>query len=155
MADDFGFFSSSESGAAEAPEEDPAAAFLAQQESEIAGIENDEGFSTAEGAPGGGTQETGEPLGECEGQGAPPGRGKRAGAYGDGRRQPGWPQASRAAGGPRHGVRGGGGRLCLAPVRSGDIGRERLESGMGREPPFRSRLPEDISSGSEQGPRVT
>lgn len=26
-------------------EEDPAAAFLAQQESEIAGIENDEGFS--------------------------------------------------------------------------------------------------------------
>lgn len=44
MADDFGFFSSSESGAAEAAEEDPAAAFLAQQESEIAGIENDEGF---------------------------------------------------------------------------------------------------------------
>uniref|UniRef100_A0A8D0GPT6 Clathrin light chain n=1 Tax=Sphenodon punctatus TaxID=8508 RepID=A0A8D0GPT6_SPHPU len=47
MADDFGFFSSSESGA---PEEDPAAAFLAQQESEIAGIENDEGFGAAEGA---------------------------------------------------------------------------------------------------------
>ncbi|XP_040821591.1 clathrin light chain B isoform X2 [Ochotona curzoniae] len=45
MADDFGFFSSSEGGAAEAAEEDPAAAFLAQQESEIAGIENDEGFS--------------------------------------------------------------------------------------------------------------
>ncbi|XP_069332247.1 clathrin light chain B isoform X3 [Eulemur rufifrons] len=44
MADDFGFFSSSESGAPEALEEDPAAAFLAQQESEIAGIENDEGF---------------------------------------------------------------------------------------------------------------
>ncbi|XP_077182461.1 clathrin light chain B isoform X2 [Paroedura picta] len=52
MADDFGFFSSSESGAAEAPEEDPAAAFLAQQESEIAGIENDEGFSAAEGGLG-------------------------------------------------------------------------------------------------------
>ncbi|XP_060096191.1 clathrin light chain B isoform X1 [Heteronotia binoei] len=52
MADDFGFFSSSESGAAEVPEEDPAAAFLAQQESEIAGIENDEGFSTAEGGLG-------------------------------------------------------------------------------------------------------
>ncbi|KAK2118472.1 hypothetical protein P7K49_005359 [Saguinus oedipus] len=50
MADDFGFFSSSESGAPEAAEEDPAAAFLAQQESEIAGIENDEGF----GAPAGG-----------------------------------------------------------------------------------------------------
>uniref|UniRef100_G3U1R1 Clathrin light chain n=1 Tax=Loxodonta africana TaxID=9785 RepID=G3U1R1_LOXAF len=50
MADDFGFFSSSESGALEAAEEDPAAAFLAQQESEIAGIENDEGF----GAPAGG-----------------------------------------------------------------------------------------------------
>lgn len=30
------------------PEEDPAAAFLAQQESEIAGIENDEGFSILE-----------------------------------------------------------------------------------------------------------
>uniref|UniRef100_A0A671F134 Clathrin light chain n=1 Tax=Rhinolophus ferrumequinum TaxID=59479 RepID=A0A671F134_RHIFE len=50
MADDFGFFSSSLSGAPEAAEEDPAAAFLAQQESEIAGIENDEGF----GAPAGG-----------------------------------------------------------------------------------------------------
>uniref|UniRef100_A0A8C8RXD6 Clathrin light chain n=1 Tax=Pelusios castaneus TaxID=367368 RepID=A0A8C8RXD6_9SAUR len=48
MADDFGFFSSSESGA---PEEDPAAAFLAQQESEIAGIENDEGFGAADGGP--------------------------------------------------------------------------------------------------------
>lgn len=49
MAEDFGFFSSSESGAREAAEEDPAAAFLAQQESEIAGIENDPGF----GAPAG------------------------------------------------------------------------------------------------------
>ncbi|XP_025903354.1 clathrin light chain B isoform X1 [Nothoprocta perdicaria] len=46
MADDFGFFSSSEGAAAE---EDPAAAFLAQQESEIAGIENDEGFGPTEG----------------------------------------------------------------------------------------------------------
>ncbi|XP_025779388.1 clathrin light chain B isoform X3 [Puma concolor] len=53
MADDFGFFSSSESGAPEAAEEDPAAAFLAQQESEIAGIENDEGFGAPDsGAPG-------------------------------------------------------------------------------------------------------
>ncbi|ERE80168.1 clathrin light chain B-like protein [Cricetulus griseus] len=52
MAEDFGFFSSSESGAPEAAEEDPAAAFLAQQESEIAGIENDPGF----GAPAGGGQ---------------------------------------------------------------------------------------------------
>lgn len=53
MADDFGFFSSSESGAPEAAEEDPAAAFLAQQESEIAGIENDEGFGApALGQPG-------------------------------------------------------------------------------------------------------
>nr|XP_006199018.1 clathrin light chain B isoform X2 [Vicugna pacos] len=50
MADDFGFFSSSESGAPEAAEEDPAAAFLAQQESEIAGIENDEGFGAAAGS---------------------------------------------------------------------------------------------------------
>ncbi|XP_071614751.1 clathrin light chain B isoform X1 [Heliangelus exortis] len=46
MADDFGFFSSSEGAAAE---EDPAAAFLAQQESEIAGIENDEGFGPTDG----------------------------------------------------------------------------------------------------------
>nr|XP_012636981.1 clathrin light chain B isoform X2 [Microcebus murinus] len=45
MADDFGFFASPESGAPAALEEDPAAAFLAQQESEIAGIENDEGFA--------------------------------------------------------------------------------------------------------------
>ncbi|CAH2277411.1 clathrin light chain B [Pelobates cultripes] len=44
MSDDFGFFSSSEAGAPAETEEDPAAAFLAQQESEIAGIENDEGF---------------------------------------------------------------------------------------------------------------
>ncbi|NWV37688.1 CLCB protein, partial [Brachypodius atriceps] len=54
MADDFGFFSSSEGAGAE---EDPAAAFLAQQESEIAGIENDEGFGPTDGeaaaAPGG------------------------------------------------------------------------------------------------------
>ncbi|XP_051790145.1 clathrin light chain B isoform X1 [Erpetoichthys calabaricus] len=48
MADDFGFFSSSDNGAP--VEEDPAAAFLAQQESEIAGIENDEGFGALEGA---------------------------------------------------------------------------------------------------------
>ncbi|XP_068933756.1 clathrin light chain B isoform X4 [Petaurus breviceps papuanus] len=49
MADDFGLFSGS--GAAGPAEEDPAAAFLAQQESEIAGIENDdEGFEGAEGA---------------------------------------------------------------------------------------------------------
>uniref|UniRef100_A0A8C5MDH5 Clathrin light chain n=1 Tax=Leptobrachium leishanense TaxID=445787 RepID=A0A8C5MDH5_9ANUR len=47
MSDDFGFFSSSESGAGAETEEDPAAAFLAQQESEIAGIENDEGFGAA------------------------------------------------------------------------------------------------------------
>nr|XP_020765972.1 clathrin light chain B [Odocoileus virginianus texanus] len=53
MADDFGFFSSSESGAPEAAEEDPAAAFLAQQESEIAGIENDEGFGAPAGGQGG------------------------------------------------------------------------------------------------------
>ncbi|XP_061473516.1 clathrin light chain B isoform X2 [Rhineura floridana] len=69
MADDFGFFSSSESGAAEAAEEDPAAAFLAQQESEIAGIENDEGFSTADGAAGGG-QEAEEMSADFDGTGA-------------------------------------------------------------------------------------
>ncbi|XP_043844021.1 clathrin light chain B isoform X2 [Dromiciops gliroides] len=49
MADDFGLFSGS--GGPGPAEEDPAAAFLAQQESEIAGIENDdEGFGGAEGA---------------------------------------------------------------------------------------------------------
>ncbi|XP_018603123.1 clathrin light chain B isoform X2 [Scleropages formosus] len=47
MADDFAFFSSSDNGAP-AVEEDPAAAFLAQQESEIAGIENDDGFGILE-----------------------------------------------------------------------------------------------------------
>ncbi|XP_069507561.1 clathrin light chain B isoform X2 [Ambystoma mexicanum] len=50
MADDFGFFSSSsENGVPGEPEEDPAAAFLAQQESDIAGIENDEGFGVIDG----------------------------------------------------------------------------------------------------------
>ncbi|XP_042196061.1 clathrin light chain A isoform X2 [Callorhinchus milii] len=48
MADDIGFFSS-DNGTAGSAEEDPAAAFLAQQESEIAGIENDEGFSILDG----------------------------------------------------------------------------------------------------------
>ncbi|XP_040860272.1 clathrin light chain A isoform X8 [Ochotona curzoniae] len=46
-----------------AGEEDPAAAFLAQQESEIAGIENDEAFAILDGgAPG--PQAHGEPPGE-------------------------------------------------------------------------------------------
>nr|XP_033783620.1 clathrin light chain B [Geotrypetes seraphini] len=47
MADDFGFFSSSSDSAAALgePDEDPAAAFLAQQESEMAGIEGAEGRS--------------------------------------------------------------------------------------------------------------
>lgn len=45
-----------------AGEEDPAAAFLAQQESEIAGIENDEAFAILDGgAPG--PQPHGEPPG--------------------------------------------------------------------------------------------
>lgn len=45
-----------------AGEEDPAAAFLAQQESEIAGIENDEAFAILDGgAPG--SQPHGEPPG--------------------------------------------------------------------------------------------
>ncbi|KAJ7316567.1 hypothetical protein JRQ81_002729 [Phrynocephalus forsythii] len=73
MADDFGFFSSSESGAAEAAEEDPAAAFLAQQESEIAGIENDEGFgaaTAADGALGGSPGEAGEAPAEVRSAGA-------------------------------------------------------------------------------------
>ncbi|XP_004711081.1 clathrin light chain A isoform X2 [Echinops telfairi] len=49
-------------GVAGAGEEDPAAAFLAQQESEIAGIENDEAFAILDGgAPG--PQPHGEPLG--------------------------------------------------------------------------------------------
>uniref|UniRef100_A0A2K5VSZ4 Clathrin light chain n=1 Tax=Macaca fascicularis TaxID=9541 RepID=A0A2K5VSZ4_MACFA len=49
-------------GVAGAGEEDPAAAFLAQQESEIAGIENDEAFAILDGgAPG--PQPHGEPGG--------------------------------------------------------------------------------------------
>uniref|UniRef100_A0A5F9CHP8 Clathrin light chain n=1 Tax=Oryctolagus cuniculus TaxID=9986 RepID=A0A5F9CHP8_RABIT len=49
-------------GLAGAGEEDPAAAFLAQQESEIAGIENDEAFAILDGgAPG--PQPHGEPPG--------------------------------------------------------------------------------------------
>uniref|UniRef100_A0A3L7HUW6 Clathrin light chain n=1 Tax=Cricetulus griseus TaxID=10029 RepID=A0A3L7HUW6_CRIGR len=66
MAEDFGFFSSSESGAPEAAEEDPAAAFLAQQESEIAGIENDPGF----GAPAGGGQVASAQPGLASGAGS-------------------------------------------------------------------------------------
>uniref|UniRef100_A0A8C6YZJ1 Clathrin light chain n=1 Tax=Nothoprocta perdicaria TaxID=30464 RepID=A0A8C6YZJ1_NOTPE len=66
MADDFGFFSSSEGAAAE---EDPAAAFLAQQESEIAGIENDEGFGPTEGeaAPAAAPADAGERRGRARG----------------------------------------------------------------------------------------
>ncbi|XP_075756805.1 clathrin light chain B isoform X6 [Pelodiscus sinensis] len=61
MAESCGRFSPPES----APEEDPAAAFLAQQESEIAGIESDPGFGAAAGGPeqspetGAGFEETG------------------------------------------------------------------------------------------------
>ncbi|XP_008264909.1 clathrin light chain A isoform X3 [Oryctolagus cuniculus] len=52
-------------GLAGAGEEDPAAAFLAQQESEIAGIENDEAFAILDGgAPG--PQPHGEPPGGPE-----------------------------------------------------------------------------------------
>ncbi|XP_025955151.1 clathrin light chain A isoform X2 [Dromaius novaehollandiae] len=39
----------SDNGALDGAEEDPAAAFLAQQENEIAGIENDEGYSILDG----------------------------------------------------------------------------------------------------------
>ncbi|KAK0145370.1 Clathrin light chain A [Merluccius polli] len=47
--DDFDMLSAPASGNGAGPEEDPAAAFLAQQESDIAGIENDEGFSILDG----------------------------------------------------------------------------------------------------------
>lgn len=61
-------------GVAGAGEEDPAAAFLAQQESEIAGIENDEAFAILDGgAPG--PQPHGEPPG---------GPGESAGSFGAG-----------------------------------------------------------------------
>ncbi|XP_043920239.1 clathrin light chain A-like isoform X1 [Protopterus annectens] len=53
--DDFEMFNAPQNvtGNGVSPEEDPAAAFLAQQESEIAGIENDEGFSILDsGEPG-------------------------------------------------------------------------------------------------------
>lgn len=43
--DDFDMLNAPAAGNGVGVEEDPAAAFLAQQESEIAGIENDEGFS--------------------------------------------------------------------------------------------------------------
>ncbi|XP_061888564.1 clathrin light chain A isoform X3 [Entelurus aequoreus] len=43
--DDFDMLNSPAAGNGVCSDEDPAAAFLAQQESEIAGIENDEGFS--------------------------------------------------------------------------------------------------------------
>lgn len=93
MADDFGFFSSSESGAAEAAEEDPAAAFLAQQENEIAGIENDEGFSCAEGAARGSQEAAGEPQSERAGRG---GGGRAGGSYMKGTRT--WPAQARRRG---------------------------------------------------------
>ncbi|KAM4819593.1 clathrin light chain B isoform 1-T1 [Thomomys bottae] len=62
MADDFGFFSSPDGGVPEAAagtEEDPAAAFLAQQESELAGIENDDQAFAA--APAGGQVASAQP----------------------------------------------------------------------------------------------
>nr|XP_046164872.1 clathrin light chain A-like isoform X2 [Oncorhynchus gorbuscha] len=43
--DEFDMLSAPQAAAGNGTDEDPAAAFLAQQESEIAGIENDEGFS--------------------------------------------------------------------------------------------------------------
>ncbi|XP_020508437.1 clathrin light chain A isoform X3 [Labrus bergylta] len=47
--DDFDMLNAPSAGNGVGSEEDPAAAFLAQQESEIAGIENDEGFSILDG----------------------------------------------------------------------------------------------------------
>lgn len=47
--DDFDMLNAPTAGNGVGSEEDPAAAFLAQQESEIAGIENDEGFSILDG----------------------------------------------------------------------------------------------------------
>lgn len=65
--DDFDMLSAPQNNAGNgvgAEEEDPAAAFLAQQESEIAGIENDEGFSILDGGdlPQGLTDGTGERI---------------------------------------------------------------------------------------------
>lgn len=47
--DDFDMLNAPAAGNGVGLDEDPAAAFLAQQESEIAGIENDEGFSILDG----------------------------------------------------------------------------------------------------------
>ncbi|XP_023189676.1 clathrin light chain A isoform X2 [Xiphophorus maculatus] len=47
--DDFDMLNAPAAGNGVGSDEDPAAAFLAQQESEIAGIENDEGFSILDG----------------------------------------------------------------------------------------------------------
>lgn len=96
MADDFGFFSSSEGAGAE---EDPAAAFLAQQESEIAVIENDEGFGPTDG----------ESATAPAGQAAPPEPGERRAGPARGVR---WLRARRARSGLSchpHGCKGG---LC-------------------------------------------
>lgn len=107
MADDFGFFSSSESGAPEAAEEDPAAAFLAQQESEIAGIENDEGF----GAPAGGQAALAQPGAAGAGESAP---GLEPGAEGS----PGVPGQRSPGPGPRS---SGEGLLSTARSRPGAV----------------------------------
>lgn len=47
--EDFDMLNAPAAGNGVGSDEDPAAAFLAQQESEIAGIENDEGFSILDG----------------------------------------------------------------------------------------------------------
>ncbi|KAM4604189.1 clathrin light chain A [Polymixia lowei] len=61
--DDFDMLNAPAAGNGVGSEEDPAAAFLAQQESEIAGIENDEGFSILDG--GEVPSSLGEPAGDA------------------------------------------------------------------------------------------
>lgn len=100
MADDFGFFSSSEGAGAE---EDPAAAFLAQQESEIAGIENDEGFGPTDG----------EAAAAPGGQAAPPEQGEHA--------RGGRPAALPLAAGGLPTLWGNGGLCPLLPRRQGRV----------------------------------
>lgn len=103
-----------DNGALDGAEEDPAAAFLAQQENEIAGIENDEGYSILESGEvpaalqvpegldsgtGGGTAGPAPPL-------LPVGRGLRrtarclAGRGGEGSRRGGASQLPLSLGGP-------------------------------------------------------
>lgn len=122
MADDFGFFSSSEGAGAE---EDPAAAFLAQQESEIAGIENDEGFGPTDGeaaaAPGGqaAPPEQGEHARGGRPAALPLGTGGLPTSWGNGGLCPHCPEGREGSSGPHPRGAGVPGGCTASPVGDG------------------------------------